>query len=112
MSNDFRSTRSANAPASRPTRKTGSVAAVCTKPTRVVDEVRSVINQAAPTDCIKVPIFETIFAAQIARNAGNVRGANSDPPESSLRAGVVVGSLMHQGGLPDQLVSGAFTKKS
>ena len=39
----------ASAPARRPTRKTGNVAAVCTRPTSVVDEVRLVINQAAPT---------------------------------------------------------------
>ena len=56
----------------------GQVEAVCTSPTRIVDEVKVVINQAAPTDCIKVPIFETIFAAQIARKAGKASGANSE----------------------------------
>jgi hypothetical protein len=74
----FRSAKSASAPASRPTRRTGKVEAVCTSPTRIVDEVKVVINQAAPTDCIKVPIFETIFAAQIARKAGKASGANSE----------------------------------
>jgi hypothetical protein len=49
-----------------------------------VDEVRLVISQAAPTDCINVPIFETIFAAQIARNAGKASGASNESLETWL----------------------------
>jgi hypothetical protein len=78
----FLSARSASAPATNPIRKTGSVAAVCTRPTRVVDGVRLVISHAAPTDCIMVPMLETVFAAQIARNAGRASGASSEGPAS------------------------------
>jgi hypothetical protein len=61
--------QTASAPASRPTGRTG-VEAVCTSPTRIVDEVKVVINRR-PDGYIKVPIFETIFAAQMpGRRAG------------------------------------------
>jgi hypothetical protein len=69
---------SASAPASRPTRNTGSVAAVWTRPTRVVDVVRPVISHAAATDWTSVPRFETRLADQIARNAGMPRGASNE----------------------------------
>jgi len=51
-----RSTRSANAPAGRITRKTGTSIAACTKPTINGDMVSWVISQPAPTFCIHVPV--------------------------------------------------------
>jgi hypothetical protein len=69
------------------------VAAVCTKPTSVVDAVRLVISQAAPTDCIKVPILDTVFAAQMARNAGSASGASNEWLGSPLVEAVAALSL-------------------
>ncbi len=72
----LRSTVSANTPARKPTRKTGSVEAVWTNPTSVVEEVSDVISHAAPTDCMSVPTLETMFAIQRLRKAAIFSGAD------------------------------------
>jgi hypothetical protein len=56
------------APAGKPTRKTGKLVAACTSATIVGLGASEVINQAAPTFCIHVPILDATDASQSARN--------------------------------------------
>ena len=69
-----RSTRSASAPAGRPTRRTGRLVAVCINATRRGEGVNVVISQATPTFCIHVPTLDTTDAIHMARNAATASG--------------------------------------
>src|SRR5438270_10246913 len=69
-----RSTRSANAPAGRPTRRTGRLVAVCINATSRGEGVNVVISQATPTFCIHVPTLDTTDAIHMARNAATASG--------------------------------------
>lgn len=64
-----RSTMSASAPASSPTRNTGKLVAAYTKAIMVGEAVSEVINHAAPTLCIQVPTFEMTVAIHSMRNS-------------------------------------------
>ncbi len=63
-----RSKRSPAAPAGTPSRNTGRLVAVWTRATSSADGASSVINQAAPTFCIQVPMFDTTDAIHSQRN--------------------------------------------
>jgi hypothetical protein len=54
----------------------GIVTELCTKATICAEFDIETINQAAPTDCITAPKFETSIAIQIARKTGWRNGAN------------------------------------
>lgn len=58
---------SAKAPASNPSKKIGRFAAVCRRETNSGDGASAVINHAAPTLCIHVPMLEARLATQSAR---------------------------------------------
>jgi hypothetical protein len=64
-----RSTMSASAPAGKAKRNTGKVVAVCTIATINVEGESVVINQAAPTSFIHVPILDTTVVVHNSVNA-------------------------------------------
>src|SRR3954454_10270619 len=68
---------SPSAPAGRPIRKVGSVVAVCTSETVSAVPPSETISHWAPTVCIHVPTFETVWAIQRARKAGCRSGAQA-----------------------------------
>jgi hypothetical protein len=69
---------SANAPAGSASINIGSVVAASTKATIMGDGASEVINHAAPTSCIHVPMFEATEAIQSARNRGCCKGLHAD----------------------------------
>src|ERR1700730_18767117 len=70
-----RSKMSAVAPASKPRRSTGRLAAVCISAISRGEEVSEVISHVPAVSCIHVPIEETVLAIQRSRNSGILRGA-------------------------------------
>jgi hypothetical protein len=80
MSRRRRSKMSAVAPASRPKRSTGRLAAVCMSAIRSGEAVRAVISQVPAVSCIHVPTEEIVEAIQRSRKRGILSGAK---PEAS-----------------------------
>ena len=58
--------------------KKGKYVAVCISATITGEIVSDVINHAAPTSCIKVPMLENVDASQSARKIGTESGAHID----------------------------------
>src|ERR1700736_6876634 len=75
ISNFRQSNISAVAPASRPSRSTGRLAAVCINAISSGEAVSEVISQVPAVSCLHVPIEETVLAIQRSRNSGILRGA-------------------------------------
>ena len=79
-----RSKMSAVAPARRPKRRTGRLAAVCMRAMSSGDAVREVISQVPAVSCIQVPTEEMVLAIQRSRK----RGIWSGPKPVAERVGV------------------------
>ncbi len=74
----MRSRLSASAPLGRPSRNTGSVAAVCTNATQIGVWVSEVIIQAAATSFIQMHRLATSQVDQSMRNTGRRNGASGE----------------------------------
>ena len=71
-----RSKMSAVAPARRPSRRTGRLAAVCMRAMSRGEAVRDVMSQVPAVSCIQVPRLEMVLAIQRSRKSGMRKGAN------------------------------------
>lgn len=87
-----RSTTSAIAPAGSASMKNGKLDAACIMAINSGEGESDVINHAAPTSCIQVPMLETAEASHRARNNGWARGLH-------MEAGFVAIALMFVAGV-------------
>src|ERR1700738_5161394 len=89
-----RSKMSAVAPPSRPSRSTGSDAAVCIRAIRSGEAVSDVMSHVPAVSCIQVPMDETVEATQRSRKSGMRRGSKPETEgmgETTSVAGPVLG---------------------
>ena len=89
-----RSKMSAVAPPRRPSRSTGSDAAVCIRAIRSGEAVSDVMSHVPAVSCIQVPMDETVEATQRSRKSGMRRGSKPETEgmgETASAAGPVLG---------------------